>query len=717
MRASRTPIIIRHIATGDETHTTIPKAMGGYSPERLLRVHRKDPALYRVVGRVQRVSEERSYARVTGSIGIVQHSAWPDCIGGGELVWRSLGHHMQRLGFDVNVFSWAKATYGDGRLLPVAEIEERNVEGMQYHYVPNHRIISYIAAWAKRVHPVMLWTTMGFDLGINMGLATLTSLAPLIAYQQFWQGVDTDKFSIPDNATLMPEWGGVFDAPHHLVANSEFTAERLGRIVGREFDILIPPTEDALGTSTLDGPVIMVGHSYEKGVDLFRRVADHYPGNEFILIGDKPEIHADNCRSVGWADPRPYYQTAAALLAPSFVCETYGMAVEEARKWNIPTIVSDNGALRDHAEIALSTSDLDGWVTATGQAIRKTLRVTRPTLSKRDALRRFEGVIRRAGTQREGEPMRRRDFPTIATYSGVKHTSVAYLNKALIDGFGLTDYPGGEIPEHVKHVMLHSWAQGQADLYATLISHGRHPYAVLHSPMAQGQLDGEDDVFEQVLSLGTSHFLCGHAPMAQALGCRWLPVPILVGPIEEQRRGPRPAGETIRVGMWNTWSRRKNVWTQLLACRELSRLSGRPVELHAAINPDGLHTVIGGSVMVFHTPFAAQRDYYVNMGSMDINLQVTHAESFNYTAMESYLLGAPCLVGPCTPAGRFGMESAFVVDDPTDPTLIAQMAWKAIQDAEHVWWHKRMIAGAMELVDYRHRALHDTLEAIERGEI
>jgi hypothetical protein len=397
------------------------------------------------------------------------------------------------------------------------------------------------------------------------------------------------------------------------------------------------------------------------------------------------------------------------------VVETYGMAVEEARKWGIPTIVSDNGGLKDHCEIALSTSDLDAWVNATGHAIGGDVEVTRPTLSKRDALRRFDGVVRRADTQHGDHPMPRREFPTIATFSGVDHTSVAYLNRAMIDVFGLAEYPGGDIPAEVKYVLLHSWAQGQSDMFAQLLSRGRHPYAVLHSPLAQGELDGEDRVFEQVIQLGPSHVLCGHAPMAKALGCRWLPVPIRMEPLVALRRGPRPADETLRIGMWNTWSRRKNTWTQMMACQELGRISGRKVELHGPVKPDGLNTTLAGSVLLLETVFAPQRDYYLNMGRMDLNLQVTHAESFNYTAMESYLLGAPCLVGPCTPAGRFGMEASFVVDDPTDPILIAQMAWKAIQDSESQWHHSRMIAGATELVKYRHRALQDTLEAIERG--
>jgi hypothetical protein len=155
----------------------------------------------------------------------------------------------------------------------------------------------------------------------------------------------------------------------------------------------------------------------------------------------------------------------------------------------------------------------------------------------------------------------------------------------------------------------------------------------------------------------------------------------------------------------------------MLAARELARISGRAVEVHGPMQFNGLNHAIAGNVSLFETRYAPQHDYYTHMGSMDLNLQVTHAESFNYTAMESYLLGVPCLVGPCTPAGRFGMEGAFVVDDPTDPLLIAQMAWKAIQDSEETWYHERMIRKATELVDYRHRALRDTLQAIERGEL
>lgn len=697
---------------------TIPARLMQKTGADILAIHRLDPTVYAIVGRDSGARKEAgvSYAPVGARVGMVIGTAWPDCIGGGEIVWRALGQHLQTAGFEVHVFAWNRATYGMGTQKPVAEPVQKSVDGMHYHYIPERLLNPYIRTWSAKEHPVALWSTYGWDKGTNLRVSTLSGIAPLFVFQQFWQGVDTDNFSIPDTSMVVEGWQELFDIPDALIANSRFAADRWSVVTGRDdVEIITPPTEDAVGRTTADGPVIMVGNGYEKGVDLFQRVADHFPEERFVIIGNTPERHAANCESIGWADPRDYYRDAKALLAPSFVCETYGMAVEEARKWGVPTIVSDNGALRDHAEIILSTTNVMDWVGATRDALTGCIQVRGDTLSKRAALRQFDGVVRRLGRRKEADMDRK--FPSIATCSAVTHTSIGYLNRAMISECGLSDYPGGDVPPHIKHVLLHSWADGQSGIFAGLLKKGVHPYVVLHSPAAQGELDKEDSVFEECLQLGTSHVLIGHAPMAKALGCRWLPVPIRLEPLAEQRRGPQQVGDTIRVGMWNTWSRRKNTWTQMLACRELARISGKQVELHGPVKPDGLNTTLAGSVLLLETQYAPQRDYYEQMGSMDLNLQVTHAESYNYTAMESYLLGAPCLVGPCTPAGRFGMEPAFVVDDPTDPILIAQMAWKAIQDAEREWFHESMIAGALELVDYRHRALQDTLEAIERGDV
>jgi len=714
--ARRIPLTIRHVVTGDESRMTIPARLASKTGAQLLALHRLDPRLFRVVGPQYDTPGVEVSASVGARVGLVIGTAWPDCIGGGEIVWKAVGAHLQTMGYEVHVFAWVRATYGSGTVRPIPEADQKDVEGMAYHYVPQDAAIPYIRQWSQEARPVALWTTFGWGLAFNLRLTTLSGLAPLLCYQQFWMGMDADTFAIPEDPESAPEWRALFDAPDTLVLNSEFAARRFAHSTGREIEVLTPPTEDALGTSTRDGAILMIGAGFEKGTDIVRRVADHFPEERFVIIGDSPAIHSENCESVGWADPRPYFTRAKALLAPSLVTETYGMAVEESRKWGIPTIVSDNGALRDHAEIALSTADLPAWVAATESVLSGRVSVTGPVLRKRDALRQLEGVMRRADTEHR-RPLGDEQFPTIATYSGVKHTSVAYLNASMVDVFGLTDYPGGTIPDGVRYCLLHSWSDGQADMFALLRDGGVHPFAVLHSPMAQGEIDGEHGVFEQVIPLGPSHVLCGHAPMARALGCRWLPVPIRTDPLERLRRGPREAENPLRVGMWNTWSPRKNTWTQMLAARELSRISGRPVEIHGPMQFNSLNMAIAGNVSLFETRYAPQRDYYEQMGGMDLNLQVTHAESFNYTAMESYLLGAPCLVGPCTPAGRFGMEGSFVVDDPTDPILIAQMAWKAIQDAQEPWFHSLMIRSAMELVDYRHRALRDTLEAIERGDL
>jgi hypothetical protein len=240
---------------------------------------------------------------------------------------------------------------------------------------------------------------------------------------------------------------------------------------------------------------------------------------------------------------------------------------------------------------------------------------------------------------------------------------------------------------------------------------------VLHSPVAQGEMDLEETVFETVLPLGNEVIVCCHAPLAQVMGCEWFPVPMDVEGMEPHRRGPRAIPETIRVGLWNVRGVRKNSWTQIMACRELARISGRAVALHTGITPSSLHLALGGEVQFVPAPFVNRAAYYERMALMDITLQVSHAESFNYCAAESWSLGVPCLVGPSTPAGRFGMESAFVVDDPTDPVLMAQMMWRAIQDNAQEWWHAQMTSSVGKLIDYRHKALRGTLDALARGAV
>ncbi|MCP5059563.1 MAG: glycosyltransferase family 4 protein [bacterium] len=711
MRLQRIPLTFRNRITGDLAHTTIPGAHGGKSPDALLALCRRPAHTWSLVGRSRGSPQPGPGSNLSARIGIVLGTAWPDIIGGGELVWRDIGIHMQRLGFDVHVFASSRASYGSGTLRPVAEIETATVAGMAYHYVPEASIIANVQDWAREARPSAIWTTFGWDVVQAARLTSLRGMAPLVVYQQFWQGLDADTFAVPEGVEFRPEWAEIFAQADTLVANSGYAARRFAHASQSEVPVITPPTDDALGESSRDGAVLLVGSGPEKGTDVFRRVAAEFPDHEFIIIGEAPDTLGPNCSSIGWADPRPYYQTARALLAPSLVAETYGMAVEEARKWGIPTIVSNNGALADHAEIVLSTARVGDWIEATARVLDGDCRVAGAVMRKQDALRGLEAVMTRANTR----PLSGETFPSIATYSGGDGTSVDYASRAMLEMFGLSHYTGGDIPDGVQHVLLQAWSPAHASLFSRLRSQGVHPWVVVHSPAAQGELDGEHRVFSEVMPLGSGHILACHAPLAKALGARWLPVPTLVDELAPHRRGPRRPGASISVGMWNTWRPRKNTWTQVLAMRELARISGREVVIHGPMVDADLCHALGGDVRFIQTEHVSRREFYERMADMDLSLQVTHAESFNYCAMESTLLGVPCLVGPGTPAGRFGLEAAFVVADPTDPILIAQMAHKAIQDAERCWFHERMIRSAQDLVDYRHRGLRDTLEAIERG--
>ena len=114
-------------------------------------------------------------------------------------------------------------------------------------------------------------------------------------------------------------------------------------------------------------------------------------------------------------------------------------------------------------------------------------------------------------------------------------------------------------------------------------------------------------------------------------------------------------------------------------------------------------------VEIVREPYRDRSDYLDLCASFDVALQVTHAESFNYCAVESYLLGVPCIVSAATPAGRFGMEGAFVVDDPTNPIEIAQRAWAAVQDASAEWFSDQLRRAVARMLDERDAALRVTL--------
>jgi glycosyltransferase involved in cell wall biosynthesis len=115
----------------------------------------------------------------------------------------------------------------------------------------------------------------------------------------------------------------------------------------------------------------------------------------------------------------------------------------------------------------------------------------------------------------------------------------------------------------------------------------------------------------------------------------------------------------------------KNVLTQMAA----AKLSKHEFTLHSNVDVDWLREISCemGLKTVFH-PWLEEKEYWRLLSGMDISLQVTHTESFNYAVCERMCLGLPVLAtyNIWLLSGDDLLRKYLCVEAPDTPRAIAE---------------------------------------------
>ena len=128
------------------------------------------------------------------------------------------------------------------------------------------------------------------------------------------------------------------------------------------------------------------------------------------------------------------------------------------------------------------------------------------------------------------------------------------------------------------------------------------------------------------------------------------------------------------AGCFCSYDPRKNISTQSLAAMS----SGKTLYVHSGFPPEyqKILDCLGVSVRHVDLPLAhrGMDEYWQFLSSMEVNLQVTSSESFNYAVPESIFCGTPCLFSPA--CGLYGLDEEFDrlcgVEDIDDPNAISR---------------------------------------------
>ena len=140
-----------------------------------------------------------------------------------------------------------------------------------------------------------------------------------------------------------------------VIANSDFTASKLVVLFGASPSVIYPPiTVKKYKTYyNKEGDIMMVNpRTEQKGGDIFLRVAEMMPDEEFRLVGPAPAsvqkkaCSLSNVIYVEWTDDmKTQYGKSKVVVVPTQRDEPFGRVAAEAMTSGIPCVVSNKGGL------------------------------------------------------------------------------------------------------------------------------------------------------------------------------------------------------------------------------------------------------------------------------------------------------------------------------------------------------------------------------------
>lgn len=227
-----------------------------------------------------------------------------------------------------------------------------------------------------------------------------------------------------------------------------------------------------------------------------------------------------------------------------------------------------------------------------------------------------------------------------------------------------------------------SWSDAYRPLVGSLAKNGCRIAVYWTSSPGQTGITGELATFARLLEDPVvDDIWFPHRGYAGALGrthakCGWLPNVFPPPPRGMSRRRPRRRGAPAHISLFCSPNEaaRKNVWCTLLALSGL----GRPYHLH--LNGLSARQPYSRLLELLKVPFTEhgwmERDQYERtITEMDVGLQISMAESFNFVAADHLLRGVPVLASAMVPVIADlprAVRQRLVVDRPDDPPAIGR---------------------------------------------
>lgn len=533
-----------------------------------------------------------------------------------------------------------------------------------------------------------------------------------VMYEQFWRLVTT-KFDEVLSQPINPPQEGLECSQKCdlLIANSDHMQDVFVKFLGRKCPVVYPPMDLEHPEQENESEkeyILFVNPGRGKGANTVFYLADKFPEEKFMFVGAIAEDetflnmkkrsnieyheHTDNMGEI--------YNTAKIVLFPSTVAESFGRVPLEAMSYGVPVIARGVGAVPQNLEAYAVVIDRQSDDVIWAHELKKLLQ--NPTKTKKYGLvgqefarkkfnkeiqtKKFSELLldlrKQPCRQDEGE---HKKIISICDpgYLGVD-TALKYAQEFFGKQFFHFTLPtASSIDELVIDILqkvdeLHSnviiyagWNQTY-DKARELIRKTRPEIKHVvnwHSPLAQIEMSNEVAHFVRCNNMlckkQIDYIFVPYQPDADLFrrtyhpNYRWFPDTI--GEINMEKR--LLPDKNFKIGFFATPSPRKNILAQLSAVRTLhlsmkdKNLPWKGITMYLGNGFDKqphymnfLKSLDIPYVILPH--FTNKNEYYSYLGAMDVNMQVTFSEAFNYVCAESLALGVPCLGSKMTPALR-----------------------------------------------------------------
>jgi glycosyltransferase involved in cell wall biosynthesis len=239
---------------------------------------------------------------------------------------------------------------------------------------------------------------------------------------------------------------------------------------------------------------------------------------------------------------------------------------------------------------------------------------------------------------------------------------------------------------HGDRLVIGGWGELHRSLVDTLHLRGIRPSVLWCSTLGQAEMTKAEipylaDVLEY-LGEGKIRWLLlnrrNHDAFGHIKGCVRVPHAIALSSV--QADSPREL-EGLNVDLFFPWRPGKNLLAQISAVA----LTGLEVTAHVNVK----HEALARAARALHPGVAfhewlPEDEYWNLISGMDLSLQVTHTESFNYAVCERMCLGIPVLTtyNIYLASGDEVLRDRLCCDAPDTPSRIAEKMAPILSDSK-----------------------------------